>query len=55
MSAKDVEYQRRAEEAKRWADKVSSPVEKAAWLRIAQGWLRLLKREPPNEQDRSRE
>jgi hypothetical protein len=43
----DDEYRRQAAEAQHWAEKTISDVDKAAWLRIAQGWLALIRR--PNQ------
>ena len=56
MANDEDEYRRQAEEAKRWADKVISPHDKAAWLRVAQGWLDLVKaKKSPKEPDRHEE
>ena len=40
---KEDEYLRRANEAQQWADQAKSDKAKAAWLRIAQNWLGLLR------------
>jgi hypothetical protein len=45
MSTQD-EYRRNAAEAQRQADRAISEIDRASWLRVAQGWLSLLK-EPP--------
>ena len=53
MPNQDDEYQRRADEAKAWANKTAGPDNKAAWLRVAQGWLDLIKgKKPPKETDK---
>ena len=38
------EFRRQAAEAQREADKAISDVDKAAWLKVAQGWLELIRR-----------
>jgi len=43
---KAVEYLRRANEAQKWADQAKSDKAKAAWLRIAQNWLALVRELP---------
>jgi len=40
---KEDEYLRRANEAQQWADQAKSDKAKAAWLRIAENWLGLLR------------
>jgi hypothetical protein len=40
------EYRRNATEAQRQADRTISEVDRASWLRVAQGWLSLLKKPP---------
>jgi hypothetical protein len=47
---KDDEYRKQAAEAQNWADRTISAVDKASWLRIAQGWLALISR--PKQTDR---
>jgi len=47
----DEEYRRHAAEAQSWADKAKSDADRAAWLRLAQGWLRLIKNRPPTEEE----
>ena len=37
------EYLRQANEAQKWADRAMTDKAKAAWLRIAQGWLDLIR------------
>ena len=41
----DEEYRRHAAEAQSWAE------DRAAWLLVAQGWLRLIKDRPPSEEE----
>ena len=43
---KEDEYLRRADEAQKWADQAKSDKAKAAWLRIAQNWLGLVRELP---------
>jgi hypothetical protein len=43
---KEDEYRRNADEAQQWADKSSSDLDRAAWLRIAEGWLHLIRKRP---------
>jgi hypothetical protein len=39
---RDEEFRRNAAEAQRCADKAKRDEDRAAWLRVAQGWLSLL-------------
>ncbi len=43
MSTDDY-YREQAKDAEDFADRAISPVDKASWLRIAQGWMRLVAR-----------
>jgi hypothetical protein len=43
MATQD-EYLRNATEAQRHADQAISDIERASWLRVAEGWLSLLKK-----------
>ena len=45
MSTQD-DYRKNAAEAQRQADRAASLVDREAWLRVAQGWLSLLKKPP---------
>jgi hypothetical protein len=45
MSTQD-DYRKNAAEAQRQADRTASLVDREAWLRVAQGWLSLLKKPP---------
>jgi hypothetical protein len=47
----DEEYRRHAAEAQTWADKAKSDADREAWLRVAQGWLRLIKNRPLSEEE----
>ena len=40
----DDEFRRQAAEAQQWADRTVSENDRAAWLRIAQSWLGLVKK-----------
>jgi hypothetical protein len=40
---RDEEFRRNAAEAQRFADKAKRDEDRAAWLRVAQGWLSLLR------------
>jgi hypothetical protein len=42
--SKEQDFRRNAEEAQRQANRTTSAEDKAAWLRIAEGWLSLLPR-----------
>jgi hypothetical protein len=45
----DNEYRQQAADAQRFADRAVSDADKATWLRIAQGWLALIRR--PDQTD----
>jgi hypothetical protein len=47
----DDEYRRNAAEAQSWADKAKSDDDRAAWLRVAQGWLQLIRKQPQTAQE----
>lgn len=46
------EYRRHARDAQELTDKSLRPSDKAAWLRIAQSWLRLLRSDGPTPEQR---
>jgi hypothetical protein len=46
------EYRRNAEEAQRWADKAKTEHDRAAWLRVVQGWLGLIRKRPQTGHER---
>jgi hypothetical protein len=48
---KDDEYRRFASEAEDLADKAKTDNDRAAWLRIAQSWLGLIRGKPPTEEE----
>ena len=45
MSNND-EYRRQAGEAQKQADRAHSEVDRESWLRVAQGWLSLIRKPP---------
>jgi hypothetical protein len=47
----DDEYRKQAADAQAWADRAISAADKGAWLRIAQGWLSLIRKRQPTEQE----
>ena len=40
----DDDYRKQATDAQQMADRSIRPLDKAAWLRIAQSWLRLIRK-----------
>jgi hypothetical protein len=49
----DDEYRRQAAEAQAWADRsTTSEMDKAAWLRVAQDWLSLIRGPKRTKQDK---
>jgi hypothetical protein len=51
MADRDDEYRKQAADAQAWADRTINPVDKESWLRIAQGWLGLIRKPKPTEQN----
>ena len=49
----DEEYRRQAAEAEREAASAKSELDRAAWLRIAQGWWGLLRKRPQGGEEGS--
>jgi hypothetical protein len=47
----DEEYRRQAAEAERQAQSAKSELDRAAWLRVGQGWLSLLRKRPQSEEE----
>jgi hypothetical protein len=47
----DNEYRRNADEAQQWADRTANDPDRAAWLRIAQGWLQLIRNRPKTAEE----
>ena len=50
MGSQD-EYRRKAAEAQDAADRARNEMDRAAWLRLAQGWLSLLSKRPQTDQE----
>jgi hypothetical protein len=48
---RDAEYRAKAEDARREADRSTGDVERAAWLRIEEGFLGLLRKRPQSDDD----
>jgi hypothetical protein len=46
--SKDDEYRKYAREAQERAERTTSPLDKASWLRVAQGWLSLIRKPRPS-------
>jgi hypothetical protein len=51
MNKDHEEYRRQAADAERQAQSAKNDLDRAAWLRIAQGWLSLLRRRPQNDEE----
>jgi hypothetical protein len=51
----DDEYRRNAAEAQRWADRAKSDLDRASWLRVAQGWLSLIRSRPQSAEEKTEE
>ena len=50
--AKSDEYRAKAEECRRMAAKVSTAIDKAAWLGLATEWLGLIRERKPTDAER---
>jgi hypothetical protein len=48
MSREEDKYRALAEEAQREANRSTNEVERAAWLRVMQGWLALIRKRSGN-------
>jgi hypothetical protein len=48
---RDDEYRRHAAEAEKQARSTKSELERDEWLRIAQGWMGLLRKRPQSSDD----
>ena len=48
---RESEYRAKAEAAQREADRAPDEVQRAAWLRIGQGWLGLLRKRPQSDDE----
>jgi hypothetical protein len=46
----DDEYRRQAKEAQREADRARNDLDRESWLRVAQGWLSLIRAPRPTAQ-----
>ena len=51
MNRDEDEYQRLSADAERQARSAKSELDRAAWLRVAQGWLSLMSRRPQNAEE----
>jgi hypothetical protein len=51
MNRDEDEYRRQAAEAEREAGSAKSELDRAAWLRVAQGWLGLLRKRPQSDEE----
>jgi hypothetical protein len=49
--SKDEEYRRQAAEAEKQAKSARVDADREAWLRIAQGWMSLLRRKPQSAEE----
>ncbi len=47
----DEEYRRQATDAEKQARVARNDIDRAAWLRIAQGWLSLLHKRPQSDEE----
>jgi hypothetical protein len=48
---RDEEYRRQAEDAENHARHATNDVDRAAWNRVAEGWLSLLRKRPQGGQE----
>ena len=51
MNRDEDEYRQQAADAERQAQSAKNDLGRAAWLRVAQGWLSLLGRRPQSDQE----
>jgi hypothetical protein len=51
MNKDDEEYRRQAADAENQARLARSEIDRAAWLRVAEGWKGLLRKRPQSEDD----
>jgi hypothetical protein len=51
MNSDDNEYRRQAEGAEKEARSAKNDLDRAAWLRVAQGWLSLLHKRPQSTEE----
>jgi hypothetical protein len=52
---RDQEYRRQAAQAQAWADKAKTDQDRAAWLKVAEGWLGLLRKRPQTAEEQFEE
>ncbi|MEA2821998.1 MAG: hypothetical protein QOJ86_4002 [Bradyrhizobium sp.] len=50
MSNEDDEFRRQAADAEKQAQASRSDIDREAWLRIAQGWMSLLRKRPQSDE-----
>lgn len=50
MDSQD-EYRRHAAEAQRMAERARNDMDRASWLRVAQGWLSMVRSRPQTAQE----
>jgi hypothetical protein len=51
MNRDDEQYLQHAAEAERQAQLATNEIDRAAWLRVALGWIGLTKKRPQSEND----
>jgi hypothetical protein len=51
MNNDDEEFRQQATNAENQARAAKNEIDRAAWMRIAQGWLSLLRKRPQSEDD----
>jgi hypothetical protein len=51
MNSNENEYRRQAAGAENEARSARSELDRAAWLRVAQGWLSLLRKRPQSDEE----
>jgi hypothetical protein len=49
MNKDDEEYRRQAADAESQARLAKNEIDRAAWLRVAEGWLGLLRKRPQSD------
>jgi hypothetical protein len=47
----DDEYRRQANDAQKQADRARNDMDRESWLRVAQGWLSLIRKPTPTAQE----
>ena len=51
MNRDEDEYRQQAADAERQAKSAANDLDRAAWLRVAQGWLSLLRKRPQSDEE----